>query len=104
MGTRPPSSLLYVAPKVSASATAAYRAMPSRTHCISCSQSHRPWTPRRIPLAFAILQACLRISVFGYYVLPLFDRDDGRGRRGFLILFCSENYRDVLHAYLRRSP
>jgi hypothetical protein len=32
--------------------------------------------------------------MFGYYVLPLFDRNDGR--RGFLILFCSENYRDVL--------
>ena len=60
MGTRPPSSLLYVAPKVSASATAAYRAMPSRTYCISCSQSHRPGLPEGYPWPFAILQASLR--------------------------------------------
>ena len=96
MGTRPPSSLLYVAPKVSASATVAYHAMPSRTYCISCSQSHRPGFPEGYPWPSLFSRPVFGISIFGYYVLPLFDRDDGRGRRGFLILFCSENYRDVL--------
>jgi hypothetical protein len=51
-------------------------------------------SPKDTPGLSLFSRPVFGISIFGYYVLPLFDRDDGR--RGFLILLCSENYRDVL--------